>query len=312
MHAAAVANEDKTLNDPRQDETFMRENIPLWFAAAGYAILAVVSIITIPFLFPDLKWYLVLLSYIMTPALAFCNAYGAGLTDMNMSYNYSKVGLFLVAAISGKDHGIIASLAACGIFKSIINVSCILMQDFKTGHLTLSSPKAMLLSQAVGTALGCVISPLSFFLFYKAFDIGNPATEFKAPFGIIYRNLAIIGVQGFSALPKHCLELCYGFFAAAVAINLGRDFAPPRIRKWMPLPTAMAVPFLVGGYFAVDMCVGTLVVFLWGKLAPKTAAVMVPAVASGLICGEGLWILPASILALAKVKPPICMNFLPG
>jgi hypothetical protein len=36
---------------------------------------------------------------------------------------------------------------------------------------------------------------------------------------------------------------------------------------------------------------------------------MIPAVASGLICGEGLWTLPAAILALAKIKPPICMNF---
>jgi hypothetical protein len=35
-----------------------------------------------------------------------------------------------------------------------------------------------------------------------------------------------------------------------------------------------------------------------------------PAVASGLICGDGIWTLPQSILALAKVKPPICMKFL--
>lgn len=289
---------------------FMSESIPMWIAAAGYVVFSVISVIAIPFIFPELKWYLVVLAYVVTPCLAFCNAYGAGLTDLNMAYNFGKVGLFIVAAMSGNEHGILASLAACGIFKSIINVSCILMQDFKTGHLTLSSPRAMLVSQAVGTALGCVVSPLTFFLFYKAFDIGNPDKEFKAPFGIIYRNLAIIGVQGFSALPQNCLQLCYGFFAAALAINLVRDLAPPKIGKWMPIPTAMAVPFLVGGYFAIDMCVGTLVVFLWHRYKPKTAALMVPAVASGLICGEGLWILPASILALAGVKPPICMNFL--
>ncbi|KAH6774027.1 YELLOW STRIPE like 1 [Perilla frutescens var. hirtella] len=299
-------------NSCKEDEAFVGENIPLWVAAVGYIIFAIISTIAIPSIFPELKWYFVVLAYVVTPSLAFCNAYGAGLTDMNMAYNYGKVGLFIVAAMSGKEHGMIASLAACGLFKSIINVSCILMQDFKTGHLTLSSPKAMLLSQAVGTALGCVISPLSFFLFYKAFDIGNPDKEFKAPFGIIYRNLAIIGVQGFSALPQHCLQLCYGFFAAAVAINVVKDVSPAKVGKWMPLPTAMAVPFLIGGYFAVDMCVGTLVVFLWHRYKSKTAALMVPAVASGLICGEGLWILPESILALAKVSPPICMKFLSG
>ncbi|KAI3453324.1 hypothetical protein Pfo_009987 [Paulownia fortunei] len=305
-------NQDKSLSDLRQDETFIRENIPLWLGATGYIILAIISVIAIPFIFPELKWYFVLMAYIFTPPLAFCNAYGAGLTDINMSYNYGKVGLFIIAALSGKDHGVMAAMAACGLFKSIINVSCILMQDLKTGHLTLTSPRAMLLSQAIGTALGCVVSPLSFFLFYKAFDIGNPDGEFKAPYAIIYRNLAIIGVQGFSALPQHCLQLCYGFFAFAVAINLVKDLSPRRIGKWMPLPTAMAVPFLIGGYFAIDMCVGSLVVFVWHKLNSKKAELMVPAVASGLICGEGIWILPASILALAKVTPPICMNFWPA
>ncbi|KAK4486553.1 hypothetical protein RD792_009238 [Penstemon davidsonii] len=304
--------DSKTPNDLKKDEIFMREKIPLWFGALGYMTLALISVVAIPFIFPELKWYFVLLAYVFAPSLAFCNAYGAGLTDINMSYNYGKVGLFFIAAVSGKEHGVLAALAACGLYKSIINISCILMQDFKTGHLTLTSPKAMLLSQAIGTALGCIVSPLSFLLFYKAFDIGNPDGEFKAPYAIIYRNLAIIGVQGFNALPQHCLQLCYGFFAFAVAVNLVKDLLPKRVGKWMPLPTAMAVPFLIGGYFAIDMCVGSLVVFLWGKMNLKKAELMIPAVASGFICGEGLWSIPASVLALARIKPPMCMTFLSG
>ncbi|KAG6431491.1 hypothetical protein SASPL_109570 [Salvia splendens] len=303
---------DNALSDPRKDEVFMRDTIPLWVAALGYVTLALTSVVAIPFIIPELKWYFVVMAYVFAPSLAFCNAYGAGLTDINMSYNYGKVGLFTIAALSGKEHGVVAAMAACGIFKSIVNVSCILMQDFKTGHLTLTSPRAMLLSQAIGTGLGCIVSPLSFFLFYKAFDIGNPDGEFKAPYAIIYRNLAIIGVQGFSALPQHCLQLCYGFFAFAIAVNLVTDVSPRRVGKWMPLPTAMAVPFLIGGYFAIDMCVGSLVVFLWHRFNPSKADLMVPAVASGFICGEGIWSLPASVLALAKVTPPICMKFLPA
>ncbi|TQD94545.1 hypothetical protein C1H46_019790 [Malus baccata] len=94
------------------------------------------------------------------------------------------------------------------------------------------------------------------------------------------------------------------------ATNLLRDLAPKKIGKYVPLPMAMAVPFLVGAYFAIDMCMGSLVVFVWHKLNNNKASSMVPAVASGLICGDGLWILPSSILALAKIQPPICMNFL--
>ncbi|XP_058086071.1 metal-nicotianamine transporter YSL2-like isoform X2 [Magnolia sinica] len=292
-----------------RNETFMRENIPVWVACLGYAFFSIISIIAIPRMFPEVRWYYVIIAYIFAPAFGFCNAYGAGLTDMNMAYNYGKVSLFVLAAWAGKDSGVVAGLVGCGLIKSIASISADLMQDLKSGHLTLTSPRSMLLSQAVGTAMGCVVAPLTFFLFYKAFDVGNPDGDFKAPYALIYRNMAILGVEGFSALPHHCLQLCFGFLVFAVGLNLVRDLSPPKFGRWVPLPMAMAVPFLVGAYFAIDMCLGSLIVFAWHKLNSKKASLMLPAVASGLICGDGLWVLPASILALANVKPPICMKF---
>lgn len=301
---------DKPQDDLQRNEVFTREGIPFWVACVGYSIFSIISIIVIPLMFPELKWYYVVVAYILAPALSFCNAYGAGLTDMNMAYNYGKVALFVLAALSGKENGVVAGLIGCGVIKSIVSISSDLMHDFKTGHLTLTSPRSMLISQAIGTAIGCVVAPLTFFLFYKAFDIGNPDGEYKAPYALIYRNMAILGVEGFSALPRHCLQLCYGFFAFAMVANLVRDVSPKKVGKWVPLPMAMAVPFLVGAYFAIDMCMGSLIVFVWHKVNNKKAGLMVPAVASGLICGDGLWILPSSLLALAKIYPPICMNFM--
>lgn len=302
-------NQNQPLDELRRNEVFIRDSIPFWVACTGYILFSIVAIIVIPLMFPELKWYFVVVAYILAPSLCFCNAYGAGLTDMNMAYNYGKVALFVLAALSGKNNGVVAGLVGCGLIKSMVSISSDLMHDLKTSHLTLTSPRSMLVSQAIGTAIGCVVAPLTFFLFYKAFDVGNPNGEYKAPYAIIYRNMAILGVEGFSALPHHCLQLCYGFFAFAMAANMLRDLTPTNIGKWVPLPMAMAVPFLVGAYFAIDMCVGSLIVFVWHKLNSKETSLMVPAVASGLICGDGLWILPASILALAKINPPICMSF---
>ncbi|KAH7659593.1 Oligopeptide transporter OPT protein [Dioscorea alata] len=298
------------LDDLRRDELFGRENIPLWLAYTGYTVFTVISVIAIPFMFPAVKWYYVVIAYVLAPALGFCNAYGAGLTDMNMAYNYGKVSLFILAAWAGKDNGVVAGLVGCGLIKSVVSISADLMHDFKTGHLTLTSPKSMLLSQTIGTAMGCVVAPLTFFLFYKAFDVGNPNGGFKAPYALIYRNMAVLGVEGFSALPHHCLQLCYGFFGFAGAANVMRDLLPVRYGRWVPLPMAMAVPFLVGASFAIDMSLGSFIVFAWHKINSRKATLMVPAVASGLICGDGLWILPSSLLALAKINPPICMKFL--
>ncbi|KAH9615423.1 hypothetical protein KSS87_010533 [Heliosperma pusillum] len=307
-----IDGKSKATSNLKQNELFERESIPMWIAGSGYLVFSLISVIALPIMFHEIKWYYIVVAYILAPSLAFCNAYGAGLTDMNMAYNYGKVALFVLAGLAGKKYGVVAGLVGCGVIKSMALVSCMLMQDLKTAHLTLTSPRSMLISQAIGTTIGCGVAPLSFFLFYKAFDVGNPNGEYKAPYALIYKNMAILGVEGFSALPRHCLQLCCGFFAFAVAVDLARDLIPPKVGKWMPLPMVMAVPFLVGGYFAIDMCVGSLVVFLWHRMNSKEGELMVPAVASGLICGEGLWSLPASLLALAKVNPPICMTFLSG
>nr|GMC97921.1 metal-nicotianamine transporter YSL1 [Ipomoea batatas] len=304
--------QNKSHDDLMKDEIFVREGIPMWVGVIGYIVLTIIAVGVIPMIFHQVKWYWVILIYAITPTLAFCNAYGAGLTDMNMAYNYGKVGLFVMAALAGKENGVIAGLAGCGIVKSVVNVSVNLMLDFKTGHLTLTSSRAMFLSQAIGTIIGCVVAPLSFFLFYNAFDVGNPNGEYKAPFALVYRNLASVSIEGFSVLPQHCLQMCYGFFGLAVMMNLVKDVCPKRIGKWIPVPMAMAVPFIIGGNLGIDMCVGSVIVYVWHKLKSKQAELMVAAVASGMICGEGLWILPASILALAKVYPPICMKFLPS
>ncbi|XP_044967356.1 probable metal-nicotianamine transporter YSL16 [Hordeum vulgare subsp. vulgare] len=308
-----VADEDSVaIDDLQRNEVFNRDNIPAWVAYAGYALLSAVAVVAIPLMFREVKWYFVVIAYLLAPALGFCNAYGTGLTDMNMGYNYGKVALFVFAAWAGKDNGVVAGLVTCGLVKQLVLVSADLMHDFKTAHLTLTSPRSMVVGQAVGTLMGCVVAPLTFFLFYEAFDVGNPDGYWKAPYALIYRNMAILGVEGFSALPRHCLQLCAAFFAFAVLANLARDFLPRRFGRFVPLPMAMAVPFLVGASFAIDMCVGSLVVFLWHKLDGKKAALLIPAVASGLICGDGIWIFPSSLLALAKIKPPMCMKFTPG
>ncbi|XP_022875388.1 metal-nicotianamine transporter YSL3-like isoform X2 [Olea europaea var. sylvestris] len=304
-------NKNQQPNDLQRNKLFIRESIPLWVACIGYMLFSVISIFIIPIMFPQLKWHYVLAAHVLAPSLSFCNAYSAGLTDMNMAYNYGKVALFVLAALVVKENGVVAGLIGCGLIKSIVSISSDLMHDFKTGYLTLTSPRSMVLSQGIGTAIGCIVAPLTFVLFYRAFDVGNPDGEYKAPYALIYRNMAILGEEGFSALPQHCLQLCYGFFTFAILANLLRDLAPEKVGKWVPLPMAMAVPFLVGANFAIDMCVGSLIVYIWHKVNNTKASLMIPAVASGLICGDGLWILPSSILALAKINPPICMSFLP-
>ncbi|PAN39188.1 hypothetical protein PAHAL_7G226600 [Panicum hallii] len=304
--------ESVSFDDERRTELFLKDQIPRSVAYGGYVAVAAVSIGTLPQVFPQLKWYYILVAYIFAPVLAFCNAYGTGLTDWSLASTYGKLAIFIFGAWAGASNGgVLVGLAACGVMMSIVSTAADLMQDFKTGYLTLASPRSMFISQVIGTAMGCVIAPCVFWLFYKAFaDIGLSGSEYPAPYAIVYRNMAILGVDGFSSLPKHCLTLCYVFFAAAIAVNLARDLAPKKVARFIPLPMAMAIPFYIGSYFAIDMFIGTVILFAWEVVNRAKADAFAPAVASGLICGDGIWTLPQSVLALAKVKPPICMKFL--
>ncbi|CAK9143444.1 unnamed protein product [Ilex paraguariensis] len=309
---SSLVNPSLSYDDQRRTQHFLTDQIPTWLAVVGYVSIAIVSVATLPHIFHQLKWYYVLVMYIFAPVLAFCNAYGTGLTDWSLASTYGKLAIFTIGAWAGASNGgVLAGLAACGVMMNIVSTASDLMQDFKTGYMTLASPRSMFVSQIIGTAMGCVISPCVFWLFYKAFhDLGVPGSQYPSPNALIFRNMSILGVQGFSALPKHCLTLCYVFFGAAMVINAIRDVVGKRRAKFIPLPMAMAIPFYLGGYFAIDMCVGSLILFVWTKINKTKADAFGPAVASGLICGDGIWTLPSSILALAGVKSPICMKFL--
>ncbi|KAL8254202.1 hypothetical protein R6Q59_032423 [Mikania micrantha] len=295
-----------SFDDRRRMQVFMKDQIPTWLAVKGYVSIAAVATIVLPHIFEPLQWYHVVVIYLFGPALAFCNAYGSGLTDWSLASTYGKLATFVIGAWAGQSQGgVVAGLAACGLMMNVVAIASDLMQDFKTGYLTLASPLSMFMSQVIGTAMGCVIAPCVFWIFYSAFpDIGKQGSEYPAPYAIIYRNLAILGVEGFGSLPKHCLSLCYGLFAASILINVARDTVPKKWARFIPIPMAMAIPFYIGTSYVIDMCVGSLILFIAERRNKEQADGFGPAVACGLIYGEGMWYLPMSILALAKVRPP--------
>ncbi|GAB2281908.1 Probable metal-nicotianamine transporter ysl6 [Dionaea muscipula] len=116
-----------------------------------------------------------------------------------------------------------------------------------------------------------VIIALSHSRLFSIADVGSPDGPYKAPYAVIFREMAKLGVKGFSELPMHCLAICCGFFVAALAINLLRDVTLKKVSQFIPIPMAMAVPFYIGAYFANDMFMGTIILFVWERINPKEA-----------------------------------------
>ena len=57
--------------------------------------------------------------------------------------------------------------------------------------------------------------------------------------------------QGMSALPRHCLALCAGFFLGAMFVSALRDVLPQKWARFVPIPMAAAIPFYIGAQLAV-------------------------------------------------------------
>ena len=85
-------------------------------------------------------------------------------------------------------------------------------------------------------------------------------------------------------------------------VSASQDFLlPQRYKKFMPIPSAISIPFYIGTYIALDFCVGAVILLLWRMRAPESAAKFGIVTGAGLMVGDGLWQLPFGILGIAKV-----------
>jgi OPT family oligopeptide transporter len=299
-----------------RDFVFMKDSINWKIAIGGYVALAAICIGVCPQLFPGVKAYYVLVAYLIAPMLAFCNAYGMGLSDWSLLTTYGKLAILIFAAWgSGGNSAIIGGLAMCGVMQVIVGSAADLMQDFKTGFLTLSNPRSMFAAQLIGAFLAVFISPATFWIYWTGFPVGDPNSQYPAPFAPVFRNLAAVAVEGSSALPQHCLAMFGGFFGLALVLDilreyLGHRFGPQSIWvKSVPIPSMLGIPAFIGAYFCVDMTIGAVILGIWQYFDPAECLLMAPVVASALVAGDGVWSVPSAILALAKVSPPICAQF---
>ncbi|KAF0934955.1 hypothetical protein E2562_029485 [Oryza meyeriana var. granulata] len=302
----------KSFDDRRRAQVFLRDEIPNSITIGCYVLLSIVAVIAIPQLYPQLRYHHVALIYLGAPVFAFCNAYGCGVTDINLGSTYCKIAMLVFGSWVGiKDGGVVATLVAGGIMISILGNAADLTQDLKTGYLTLTSPRAVFISEVIGMTVGCIINPTVFWVFYKVYRTGAGDMG-DMPYAKLYRGFAMLSV-GEQGLPRHSLFLCKLFFVLALALSVLREVANRkqwRIRRYIPSTIGMAVAFFMPPRMPIGMCIGSMVAYLWEKIDAGRGRMLSPALASGFICGDGLGSLLLSMLTLMDASAPICIKFL--
>ncbi|OEL18429.1 putative metal-nicotianamine transporter YSL7 [Dichanthelium oligosanthes] len=301
----------RSFDDRRRAQVFLRDRVFDPAAVAGYIALSVASIVLIPHLYPQLRPIHVAVAYLTAPAFAFCNAYGTGITDVSVAPTYGRIAMLAFGWWVGLENGgLVAGLAAGVILMSAVSTASDLMQVFRTGYHTLTSPHAVLISQIVGTAFGCVINPLIFWMLYGVYNGGDGAPD--ASYAKMYRGMTILALSQ-QGLPRHGMLLCKISFMMVLANNVLREVSSRRrwrVGRYLPCTIAVAVAFFLPPEIPIGMFMGSIVMYLWRRLDPDDARARSPAMAAGLICGDGVGTLLRSMLLVSRTRPPMCIMFL--
>ncbi|TVU30462.1 hypothetical protein EJB05_22087 [Eragrostis curvula] len=301
----------KCFDDRRRAQVFMRDQIPNLVNICYYVLISIVSTIGIPFLYPQLRSYHIALIYISIPLCAFCNAYGMGITDINLASSYGKLTMGIFGSWVGLNNGgLIIELVACGVMVGAVSNGADLMQDLKTGYITLTSPHVVFVSKMIGTSLGCIISPMVFWIIYGC-NTGNK-NILEVPYAKVYRSIAML-TTGENVLAEDTKRVCWIFSVFALVLNVLREVAKRkqwRVVSCIPSTVGIAVAFFVPERIFIDMLVGCLLTFVWKRTNTNMAQMYLLALASGLICGDGLGSLMSSVLTLLHAQAPMCIKFL--
>jgi OPT family oligopeptide transporter len=252
-----------------------------WIVGLGLGTVAAVTVMETVFGIP---FWMTLIAVAMSAVLAAIAVRSTGETDINPVGGMGKVTQLVFAGIAPGQ--LATNLMSAAVTGSGASQAGDMMHDLKTGRMLGASPRKQIIAQCVGILAGIVVVVPVYWLFDKAYDIGNDP-EYPAPAAHAWRGVAEVLSNGFDSLPPHApvAILCGLLFGAAMPIV--RKLSP-KAAPWTPSALAIGIAFIVPPAYPIAMFAGSMALVLWRKLKPKQCAALVFAVASGLIAGEGV------------------------
>ncbi|KAJ0966836.1 hypothetical protein J5N97_023753 [Dioscorea zingiberensis] len=298
-------------DDQLRTKLFLKDQIPTPISIGGFLLTATISAVTIPFIFPQIEPRHIATAYIAAPIINFCNAYTVGIFDFSFAPRYGKLAIFVFGSWIGLSHGgVLGGLIASNIIVAVMSSASSLIQNFKLAYMTFTSPRSLFIGQVIGTAMGCVIAPIVFFYFYNLPNFGDGNSEYGMGNARLSRALAVLAAHKLDRFPTHCLTLAGISFMVSLSLNMVKEMA--RLMNWrfyayIPSPVAMAIPFFFNAANSLDVCLGSLVVYVWKWRHEKSANLYTPTVATGLFMGEAFWFICVTLLS--NTTPPMCVRF---
>jgi len=172
-----------------------------------------------------------------------------------------------------------------------------LLNDFKVGHGIGAAPARQTVAQCCGVAAGSVVGVLVYLAL-----IPDPAAmlfteEWPAPAVATWKAVAEALTHGLGSVPPSArVAMLFGGAAGAV---LGVLDALPRPPRWLPSGVALGLAFVIPASISVTMFFGAALVWALLGWKERFANRFALAVAAGLIAGESIVGVAASLWDMA-------------
>ncbi len=196
---------------------------------------------------------------------------------------------------------IAANMVASGTTGTIATSSEAIMQDYKTGHMIGSTPRAMTWAQLIAVPIGAAAVSTIYPIMRDTYGLGGDGLS--SPISRKWAGFATILKKGANALPDSALWALLAFSVLGVILTVLES--KPKLRPFVPSPTGIGIGILVPFAVIATMFVGGIIGVIW-KTAGKRSydRYMIP-LASGFIAGEAIVAVLAPLLFKLglEVKP---------
>jgi uncharacterized oligopeptide transporter (OPT) family protein len=216
-----------------------------------------------------------------------------------------------ISALSNMMQGVFAALApgniaanmvASGTTGTIATSSEAIMQDYRCGEIIGSKPRNLTIMQLIAVPVGAAAVSWMYPLLVKTFGIFDTTDQvthqlhkagLTSPISNKWAAFAQILKDGASALPSSALYALVIFSILGIVFTILESNA--KLKKYVPSPTGIGIAMIVPFSVIFTMFVGGLVGYFWEKKAKASADVYMVPFASGLIAGEAIVAVGASV-----------------
>lgn len=274
-----------TTSGAETDDPLERIEVPASWFLVGTLVTGSACVLLGHFFF-GISWWMGAVAVLITFFLSIVAARATGETDITPIGAMGKITQLAYGVLAPSN--ITTNLMTASITSGAASNAADLLTDLKCGYLLGGNPRRQTIAQFFGVLGGSIVSVPAYLFVVQRNPEQLGSAALPAPAAKVWAGVAELLAKGIEALPAGALWAIGLGAAAGAVLTLLEEFAPERIRPWIPSPTGLGIAGVIPAFNSISMFAGALLAWLVAKASPRAAEAYTIPVSSGLIAGESL------------------------